>query len=162
MRVRSLMPMASLEYKPGSSEDFDRFHRSSFNMVLCTIYGIPGDQAAAEDWRHDAFVRAFKAWKTWKPDDPAEAWLHRNCDEFAHGQLGQMRMRKVGELVLRLGCPGPARIPPRSRDVATTFAPCASFRPTGRRGRPPPPPRRHQSGDRFCSRRAPTGELGSI
>src|SRR5450759_1689886 len=77
--------MAELEYKPGSVEDFDRLYRSSFNRILYTIYGILGDRAAAEDCTHDAFVRAFKAWKTWKPDAPAEAWLHRIAIAVALG-----------------------------------------------------------------------------
>ena len=103
--------MAELEYKPGSVEDFDRLYRSSFNRILYTIHGILGDRAAAEDCTHDAFVRAFKAWKTWKPDAPAEAWLHRIAINVAYSHLRQKRMREVGELVRRLGRPGPAQKP---------------------------------------------------
>ena len=106
-----LLPMAELEYKPGSVEDFDRLYRSSFNRILYTLYGILGDRAAAEDCAHDAFVRAFKAWKTWKPDAPAEAWLHRIALNVAYSHLRQIRMREVGELVRRLGRPGPGQDP---------------------------------------------------
>lgn len=107
----TLLPMAELEYKPGSVEDFDRLYRSSFNRILYTLYGILGDRAAAEDCTHDAFVRAFKAWKTWKPDAPAEAWLHRIAINVAYSHLRQRRMREVGELVRRLGRPGPGQDP---------------------------------------------------
>jgi RNA polymerase sigma-70 factor (ECF subfamily) len=103
--------MAELEYKPGSVEDFDRLYQSSFNRILYTLYGILGDRAAAEDCTHDAFVRAFKAWKTWKPDAPAEAWLHRIAINVAYSHLRQKRMREVGELVRRLGRPGPGQDP---------------------------------------------------
>lgn len=103
--------MADLEYKPGSVDDFDRLYRSSFNRVLYTLYGILGDRAAAEDCTHDAFVRAFKAWKTWKPDAPAEAWLHRIAINVAYSHLRQRRMREVGELVRRLGRPAPGQDP---------------------------------------------------
>ena len=103
--------MPKLEYKPGSVEDFDRLYRSSFNRILYTIYSILGDRAAAEDCTHDAFVRAFKAWKTWKPDAPAEAWLHRIAINVAYSHLRQKRMREVGELVRRLGRPGPGQKP---------------------------------------------------
>lgn len=103
--------MAELEYKPGSVEDFDRLYRSSFNRILYTIYGILGDRAAAEDCTHDAFVRAFKAWTTWKPDAPAEAWLHRIAINVAYSHLRQKRIREVGELVRRLGRPGPGQDP---------------------------------------------------
>ena len=110
-RSSFLLPMAELEYKPGSVEDFDRLYRSSFNRILYTLYGILGDRAAAEDCTHDAFVRAFKAWKTWKPDAPAEAWLHRIAINVAYSHLRQKRMREVGELVRRLGRPGPGQDP---------------------------------------------------
>jgi RNA polymerase sigma-70 factor, ECF subfamily len=103
--------MTDLEYKPGSVEDFDRLYRSSFNRILYTIYGVIGDRAEAEDCTHDAFVRAFKAWKTWKPDAPAEAWLHRIAINVAYNHLRQRRMREVGELVRRLGRPGPGEDP---------------------------------------------------
>jgi RNA polymerase sigma-70 factor (ECF subfamily) len=103
--------MAELDYKPGSVEDFDRLYRSSFNRILYTMYGILGDRAAAEDCTHDAFVRAFKAWKNWKPDAPAEAWLHRIAINVAYSHLRQGRMREVGELVRRLGRPGPSQDP---------------------------------------------------
>src|SRR4029077_5364432 len=35
------------------------------------------DRTAAEDCTQDTFERAYKAWKSWRPDAPAEAWLHR-------------------------------------------------------------------------------------
>ena len=103
--------MTELEYRPGSVEDFDRLYRSSFNRILYTLYGILSDRAAAEDCTHDAFIRAFKAWKTWKPDAPAEAWLHRIALNVAYSHLRQKRMREVGELVRRLGRPGPGQDP---------------------------------------------------
>jgi RNA polymerase sigma-70 factor (ECF subfamily) len=103
--------MSELKYKPGSVEDFDRLYQSSFNRVLYTIYGVLGDRAAAEDCTQDAFVRAFKAWKAWKPDAPAEAWLHRIAINVAYNHLRQRRMREVGELVRRLGRPAPGEDP---------------------------------------------------
>lgn len=110
-------PMAEQEYKPGSQDDFDRLYRSSYNRVLYTLYGILGDQAAAEDCTHDAFVRAFKAWKTWKPDAPAEAWLHRIAINVAYTYARRRRLGEVGQLVRRLGRPAPAADP---ADVAET------------------------------------------
>ena len=103
--------MHELAYKPGSVEDFDRLYQSSFNRVLYTIYGILGDRAAAEDCTQDAFVRAFKAWKSWKPDAPAEAWLHRIAINVAYNHIRQRRMREVGELLRRLGRPAVGQDP---------------------------------------------------
>ncbi|HVD46528.1 MAG TPA: sigma-70 family RNA polymerase sigma factor [Candidatus Limnocylindria bacterium] len=113
--------MAELDYKPGSVEDFDRLYRSSFNRILYTIYGILGDRSAAEDCTHDAFVRAFKAWKNWKPDAPAEAWLHRIAINVAYSHLRQGRLREVGELVRRLGRPGPSQDPAQLAEGSELF-----------------------------------------
>jgi RNA polymerase sigma-70 factor, ECF subfamily len=104
-RVIQVLNTSTPEYTPGSVEDFDRLYQSSFNRILYTLYGILGDRAAAEDCAQDAFVRAFKAWKTWKPDAPAEAWLHRIAINVAYNHIRQSRMREVGELVRRLGRP---------------------------------------------------------
>jgi RNA polymerase sigma-70 factor, ECF subfamily len=113
--------MPKLEYKPGSVEDFDRLYRSSFTRILYTIFGILGDRAAAEDCTHDAFVRAFKAWGNWKPDAPAEAWLHRIAINVAYSHLRQGRLREVGELVRRLGRPGPSQDPAQLAEGSDLF-----------------------------------------
>jgi RNA polymerase sigma-70 factor (ECF subfamily) len=106
-----VLTTSELEYKPGSVEDFDRLYQSSFNRILYTIYGILGDRASAEDCTQDAFVRAFKAWSSWKPDAPAEAWLHRIAINVAYNHIRQRRMREVGEIVRRLGRPAAGHDP---------------------------------------------------
>jgi RNA polymerase sigma-70 factor (ECF subfamily) len=113
--------MSELEYKPGSVEDFDRLYQASFNRILYTIYGILGDRAAAEDCTQDAFVRAFKAWRSWKPDAPAEAWLHRIAINVAYNHIRQRRMREVGELVRRLGRPEPGEDPAKLAEGSELF-----------------------------------------
>ena len=113
--------MTDLNYTPGSVDDFDRLYRSSFNRILYTIYGILGDHAAAEDCTQDAYVRAFKAWKTWKPDAPAEAWLHRIAINVAYTYVRQRRLREVGELVRRLGRPEPGRDPAAVAESSDLF-----------------------------------------
>ena len=99
------------EYKAGSVEDFDRLYKSSYSRILYTIYAIVGDRPSAEDCAHDAFVRAFKAWPSWKPDAPAEAWLHRIAINVAYSHIRQRKLREVGELVRRLGRPEPGKDP---------------------------------------------------
>ena len=115
------MTIPELEYAPGSVEDFDRLYQSSFNRILYTIYGILGDRAAAEDCTQDAFVRAFKAWSTWKPDAPAEAWLHRIAINVAYNHIRQRRMREVGELVRRLGRPAVGEDPASLAEASELF-----------------------------------------
>lgn len=106
-----MLTTSDLVYKPGSVEDFDRLYQSSFNRILYTIYGILGDRASAEDCTQDAFVRAFKAWNSWIPDAPAEAWLHRIAINVAYNHIRQRRMREVGEILRRLGRPAAGEDP---------------------------------------------------
>lgn len=103
--------MVEDQYQPGSVADFDRLYRSSFRRVLYTVYGILGDHAAAEDCAQDAFAKAFKAWSGWKPDAPAEAWIHRIALNVAFSYRRRRRLEEVGELVRRLGRPEPDRDP---------------------------------------------------
>jgi RNA polymerase sigma-70 factor (ECF subfamily) len=93
------------DYRPGSVEDFDRLYRASYPRLLRTVYAVLGDRAAAEDCVQDAFVRAFQAWPRFKPERPAEAWLHQIAINGAISQRRKLRLRQVGELLRRLGRP---------------------------------------------------------
>ncbi len=94
-------------YRPGDRDDFDRLYRNSYGRLLGTLTGVLGDRAAAEDCVQEAFVRAFRAWSGWRPDAPAEAWLHRIALNVAVSHQRRQRLREVGELVRRLGRPEP-------------------------------------------------------
>ncbi|HEX6547462.1 MAG TPA: sigma-70 family RNA polymerase sigma factor [Candidatus Dormibacteraeota bacterium] len=97
--------VVSAPYRPGDPDDFDRLYRSSHGRLLGTLVGVLGERAAAEDCVQDAFVRAFRAWPAWRPDAPAEAWLHRIALNVAVSYQRRQRLREVGELVRRLGRP---------------------------------------------------------
>jgi RNA polymerase sigma-70 factor, ECF subfamily len=92
-------------YQPGSREDFDRLYRSAYPRVYRTLIVILGDPAEAEDCAQDSFVKAFQAWKRWRPDAPAEAWIHRIAVNRAISYRRSARLRSVGELLRRLGRP---------------------------------------------------------
>ena len=92
-------------YSPGSREDFDRLYRNAYPRVYRTLTAILGDPAEAEDCAQDAFVKAFQAWKRWRPDAPAEAWVHRIAVNRAISYRRRARLRSVGELLRRLGRP---------------------------------------------------------
>ncbi len=92
-------------YQPGSREDFDRLYRTAYPRVFRTLAAILGDPAEAEDCAQDAFVQAFKAWERWRPDAPAEAWIHRIAVNTAISYRRRARLRTVGELLRRLGRP---------------------------------------------------------
>jgi RNA polymerase sigma-70 factor (ECF subfamily) len=94
-------------YEPGSSADFDRLYRKTYPRLVRTLYGVLGDSAAAEDCTQEAFVRAFKAWPRFRPDRPAEAWVHQIALNVAISYKRKMRLREVGELIRRLGRPAP-------------------------------------------------------
>ena len=93
-------------YQPGSREDFDRLYRSAYPRVYRTLAAILGDAAEAEDCAQDAFVKAFQAWKRWRPDAPAEAWVHRIAVNRAISYRRRARLRTVSEMLRRLGRPG--------------------------------------------------------
>src|SRR5438270_1776694 len=97
--------MPEAHYRPGDRSDFDRLYQASYPRLVRTLFALLGDVAAAEDCVQDAFVQAYKAWARWRPDAPAEAWLHRIALNQAHSYRRRQRIREAGELVRRLGRP---------------------------------------------------------
>src|ERR1035437_7214420 len=90
-----------------SRGDFDRLYRSAYPRIFGTRVAILADPAEAEDCAQDAFVQAFKAWRRWRPDAPAEAWIHRIAVNAAISYRRRAQLRSVGELLRRLGRPAP-------------------------------------------------------
>ena len=116
--------MTEAPYRPGNGEDFDRLYRGSYGRIVGTLYGVLGDRAAAEDCAQEAFVKAFRAWPAWRPDAPAEAWLHRIALNSAVSYQRRQRLREVGEVVRRLGRPEAPRDPAtlvEYRDLASAL-----------------------------------------
>lgn len=91
--------------------DFERLYRRSYRKILITLIGMLGDPAAAEDCTQEAFARAFKAWHSWRPGAPAEAWLHRIAINVAVSYWRRQRLREVGEILRRVGRPAPPPSP---------------------------------------------------
>jgi RNA polymerase sigma-70 factor (ECF subfamily) len=92
-------------YEPGSRDDFDRLYRDSYPRIYKTMLGVLGDPAAAEDCTQDAFVLAYRAWGRWRPDAPAEAWLHRIAINVAVSYQRKANLRSIGTILGRLGRP---------------------------------------------------------
>jgi RNA polymerase sigma-70 factor (ECF subfamily) len=98
-------------YEPGSREDFDRLYRAAYPRVYRTLTAILRDPAEAEDCAQDAFVHAFRAWRRWRPDAPAEAWIHRIAVNRAISYRRRAQLRTAGELLRRLGRPAASADP---------------------------------------------------
>lgn len=96
-------PPVAREYQPGSLDDFDRLYRDSHQKVLRTLLGVVGDVPAAEDCLQETFVRALQAWPRWRPDAPAEAWLHRIALNVALSYRRRERVRSIGQMVRHFG-----------------------------------------------------------
>ena len=101
-------------YRPGDRDDFDRLYRTMYARLLRVLYAITGDASAAEDCVQEAFVRAYAAWPRYRPEKPAEAWMHQIAVNTAISHRRRARLRTVGELVRRLGRPGPGADPSES------------------------------------------------
>jgi RNA polymerase sigma-70 factor, ECF subfamily len=99
------------DYRPGSREDFDRLYQVAYPRVYRTLTALLVDPAAAEDCAQDAFVQAFHAWSRWRPEAPAEAWVHRIAVNRALSYRRAEKLRSVGEVLRRLGRPAPAPDP---------------------------------------------------
>jgi len=94
-------------YRPGNREDFDRLFRDSYRRILYTLTRILRDPSAAEECAQEAFVQAYRAWGRWKPEAPAEAWLHRIALNVAISYRRRERLRGLGETLRRVGRPNP-------------------------------------------------------
>ncbi len=111
-------------YEPGSRDDFDRLYRDSYPNIYRTLIAVLGDRAAAEDCAQDAYVQAFRAWARWRPEAPAEAWLHRIAINVAVSYQRKASLRSIGAILLRLGRPAAGPDPAQvafDRDLAAAL-----------------------------------------
>jgi RNA polymerase sigma factor (sigma-70 family) len=104
-KTRQSLPPEVEGYKPGSEADFERLYRKTYRRILGTLITLVRDQATAEDCAQETFERAYRNWRTWKPEAPVEAWLHRIAINVAISDRRHQGLRQAGELVRRLGRP---------------------------------------------------------
>jgi RNA polymerase sigma-70 factor (ECF subfamily) len=92
-------------YRAGVKEDFDRLYRSTYQRVFATLMVVLKNPAAAEDATQEAYLRAFRNWKRWRQDAPAEAWIYRIALNVAFTHRRRERLHEVAEVIRRLGRP---------------------------------------------------------
>ena len=100
-------PVERERYEPGSEADFERLYRNTYHRILGTLIALLRDRATAEDCAQETFERAYRSWRTWRPDAPVEAWLHRIAINVAISDHRHQRLRDAGEMIRRLGRPAP-------------------------------------------------------
>jgi RNA polymerase sigma-70 factor (ECF subfamily) len=105
VRPASSRSSADARYRPGVKEDFDRLYRATYQRVFASLVLILRNEAAAEDAAQEGYLRAFKAWKSWKQEAPAEAWLYRIALNVAFTHRRRERLYEIGEVIRRLGRP---------------------------------------------------------
>ena len=96
---------AEQAYTPGSEADFERLYRNTYRRILGTLITLVRDVPTAEDCAQETYERAYRNWKSWRPDAPVEAWLHRIAINVAISDRRHQRIRQAGEMVRRLGRP---------------------------------------------------------
>ena len=104
-RAASSQSSRDARYHPGVKEDFDRLYRATYQRVFASLVLILRNPAAAEDAAQEGYLRAFKAWKSWKQEAPAEAWLYRIAMNVAFTHRRRERLNEIGEVIRRLGRP---------------------------------------------------------
>jgi RNA polymerase sigma-70 factor, ECF subfamily len=104
-RAASSQSSPDARYHPGVKEDFDRLYRATYQRVFASLVLILRNPAAAEDAAQEGYLRAFKAWKSWKQEAPAEAWLYRIAMNVAFTHRRRERLNEIGEVIRRLGRP---------------------------------------------------------
>ena len=103
--------MKPYQYTPGSDKDFERLYRDTYGRIVATLQTMVSGLAAAEDCAQETFVNAYRAWRHWRPDAPAEVWLHRIAIHTAINYHRREWLRRPDELVRRIGYPSPVRDP---------------------------------------------------
>ena len=93
-------------YQPGSEADFERLYRNTYRRILGTLITLVRDRATAEDCAQETYERAFRHWRSWRPEASVEAWLHRIATNTCLTAL-EGRARRP----LPTGLGGPAQAP---------------------------------------------------
>lgn len=115
-------PSQQEHYEPGSEADFERLYLNTYRRILGTLITLVRDRATAEDCAQETYERAYRNWKSWRPEASVEAWLHRIAINVAISDRRHQRIRQAGEMVKRLGRPAPVADPADVAERSDLFA----------------------------------------
>jgi RNA polymerase sigma-70 factor (ECF subfamily) len=95
--------------RQGDGEAIRELYRRYGPRVYAVVRRLAGDDALAEDWAQEAWVRAIRALPTFRGEARFSTWLHRIAVNSAlHGR--RWRERRAGhEVALPLTLPGAQR-----------------------------------------------------
>jgi RNA polymerase sigma-70 factor, ECF subfamily len=76
--------------------DFEEFVRGQRERMLRLCSGILSDPVQAEDAAQEVFVKAYRAWETFRGESSRETWLYRIAVRHCIDQLRfQSRLRRL-------------------------------------------------------------------
>ena len=103
--------------KQGDGTAIRALYQRHSRRVFAIVRRVAGEDALAEDWAQEAWVRAIRALPTFRGDSQFTTWLHRIAVNSAlHGKRG--RDRRAGrEAPLPEDGPGPSVAPAAERTV---------------------------------------------
>lgn len=77
-------------------DHFRELYERDFPVIYRAVYAIVLDRGEAEDLTQEAFVRAYRARHSYKPNAPVRAWLHRIAVNLA---ISHLRRRKLARFL---------------------------------------------------------------
>ena len=71
--------MADSTLAPASAEEFERITLPHLNAVTRFALSLTRDRANADDLVQETYLRAYRGWKTFRPDSDPRRWLFAIC-----------------------------------------------------------------------------------
>lgn len=71
--------MADSTLAPASAEEFERITLPHLNAVTRFALSLTRDPANADDLVQETYLRAYRGWKTFRPDSDPRRWLFAIC-----------------------------------------------------------------------------------
>jgi RNA polymerase sigma-70 factor (ECF subfamily) len=101
----------------GDGEAVRELYRRYAPRVYAVVRRLAGDDALAEDWAQEAWVRAIRALPRFRGDARFSTWIHRIAVNSAlHGRRWRDR-RVKNEVAMPLTLPPPIRVQPQAEQT---------------------------------------------